>query len=539
MNLSSALGLKTALDQDDQAVMLFDAKGRVSYANQAADALFGLPANGLIGKSSGDFVLDPNFIHLALPVRYAMMGRTFEGDVSPPYDRRTWHVRCWPCAEGAVCRLTGSGGVGREFLARHDNLTGLSNRQHFLQRLTARLEQGRREERPVCVAYLDLDRFKWLNDTFGHAAGDALLMAVAGRLRHVLPQDSLCGRLGGDEFAVCLPVGTAENEGKAVFRAAIDRLGQPYGIGGDQITVPASGGMAGFPAATDAASELLDMADFALRLAKERGRARLVTLTKRMTHDFRHERQLTRWLHEAIARGMFDLHYQPLVEAAGGRVIAFEALLRAPSDHPRVTVRDIIKLAEREGLMPTLGRWVLEAVCAQVAAWRRRGYGIPVAVNLAPAQLLATTFADEAGSLLQRHGLTPNDVTFEIAEGLAASLESTTRAAIDRLLHGGFRLAIDDFGSEYASIGRVARLPIHQVKFDGSLVAHLTGEARQARLVGGLIALFDGRGLGLDVVAEGIENDVLRARAADAGANLLQGFGLHRPMPAERALRVL
>ena len=530
-----------ALDCDDQAVVLFNAEARVSHINRAAAALIGLTSSELVGKTGDDFALDPKLAHLSTPVRCAVAGRLFEGDVHPAGDRRLWHVRCWPRAGGVICRFARPREVGRELLAHHDHLTGLLNRQHFLYRLTTRIEKGRQQERPVCVAYFDLDRFKWLNDTFGHAAGDALLVALSARLGQALPDGSLCGRLGGDEFAACLPLGSGEGEGegRATFEAAIVRLSRPYSIGGNQIAAPVSGGMAVFPTATDAPGELLDMADFALRLAKSGGRGRLVAIDANTARDFRHRRRLARWLHEAIGAGTFDLHYQPLVEASSGRTVAFEALLRPPSSHSSVTVPDIIKLAESEGLMPRLGQWILETACAQVAAWRKRGHGVPVAINLAPAQLLSTSFADEAGALLRRHRLTPDDVTFEITESLAASLESTTRAAIDRLLHEGFHLAIDDFGSEYASIGRVARLPVHQVKFDRSLVAHLTGEPRQAKLVKGLMALFNGEGLGLSVVAEGIENDALRAQAVDAGANLLQGFGLHRPMPAERAIGVL
>ena len=539
MNNPRLIDLMAALDSDDQAVVLFDAEARVSHINRAAGALIGLGLSEMVGKTSEDFALDEKLVHLVTPVRCAMAGRSFEGDVHPAGDRRLWRVRCWPRAEGVVCRFVRPREVERELLAHHDHLTNLLNRQHFLHRLTTRLEKGRQQERPVCVAYFDLDRFKWLNDTFGHAAGDALLVALSVRLRQALPDGSLCGRLGGDEFAACLPVGLGEDEGKAVFEAAIVRLSRPYGIGGNQIAAPVSGGMAVFPSATDAPGELLDMADFALWRAKESGRGRLVAIDAGTTRDFKHRRRLTRWLHEAVTADTFSLHYQPLVEASSGRTVAFEALLRPPSTHLNVTVRDIIKLAESEGLMPTLGRWIFKAVCAQVAAWRKRGYGVPVAINLAPAQLLSTTFADEAGGLLRRHRLTPDDVTFEITESVAASHESTTQGAIDRLLRRGFHLAIDDFGSEYASIGRVARLPVHQVKFDRSLVAHLTGEPRQAKLVKGLMALFNGEGLGLNVVAEGIENDALRAQAVDAGANLLQGFGLHRPMPAERAIRVL
>lgn len=540
----SMLNLTSVLDDDDRAILLFDLNGQVTYANQHASALLGTPTKLLIGKTEDDFAANPRWSHMTLPLLTAGEGRKFSGEVMPLHDNSGWWVRCSPIPGGTACHFNRLGNeAGRSAdTSRYDGLTALPGRHAFFKRLRVRLEQARQRGTTFCVAYVDLDRFKWQNYTLGHSAGDALLIAFVRRLTCSLPQKSLVARLGGDEFAIAFPLGTSETAGIGFISDILFEVMQPYTIVERQVRLSASAGLVGFPcpsAGTVNEGLLIDLADFALRQAKANGRGRISMIDERAVYEFERQRGLAKWLHDAISRKAFSLHYQPLVDVRNNKVKAVEALLRPDSGISGIAISEVINLAENEGLMPTLGYWVLETACQQLADWRRDGHNVDINVNLAPAQLLDTSFIVDATRLLRDYGLKPSDITFEISERMAVSEETSIAGTIDSLLENDFRLSIDDFGIEYASIGRVARMPIHQVKFDRSLVGHLDDGSKQSLMVSGLIQLIGSDDLEMSVVAEGIETPSLRDHAVAAGAELLQGFGLHRPMPAEEVVRFL
>lgn len=535
--------LAAILDNDNRGLLIFDKQGALVYANSRASDLLGASVGQLIRLTHEDFAVTLRWAHMYDPLRAAADGRAFDGEVMPMFDPHGWRIRCWPDEQGVICRferLPAKGAVVPRHV-RCDNLTALPNRRGFSQRLLLRQERARRTGQSFGLVCLDLDRFKWLNDSLGHLAGDALLIAFVRRLVGALPMKSLAARLGGDEFALAFPPGMSERESVDLLSSLLLELSQPYTINDRRVALSVSAGMVSFPTASSSdldPADLIDLADYGLREAKEHGRGRMTLIDAEAIDRFERERGLARWLHRAVSQHAFCLHYQPLVQAQDHRVRAVEALLRPYPRMVDVTIEGLIDLAANEGLMADLGQWVLEEACGQLAAWRRVGHDVKVNVNLAPAQLLSTSFVEDAVHVLRANGLTPDDVVFEISEGMAVSEERMIAATIDGMLHHGLRLSIDDFGVEYASIGRLARLPIHQVKFDRSLVRQLGGSSREALMVSGLMRVVADEALGLSVVAEGVETEQLCDQATVSGATLLQGFGLHRPMPADDVVRL-
>lgn len=531
----------SVLDNDNRGLLIFDKQGALIYANSQASDLLGASLDHLVGLTDEDFAANLRWAHMYDPLRAAAGGRAFDGEIMPMFDPSGWRVRCWPDEQGVICRferLPHKGAVMPRTV-RCDNLTALPNRRGFSQRLLLRMERARRTRQSFALVCLDLDRFKWLNDSLGHLAGDALLIAFVRRLVGALPMRSLAARLGGDEFALAFPPGMSERESVDLLSSLLIELSQPYTINDRRVALSVSAGMVNFPTASSSdldPAALIDLADYGLRDAKERGRGRLTLVDAAAIDRFERERGLARWLHHAVSQHAFCLHYQPLVHARDHRVRAVEALLRPYPRMVGVAIEDLIELAANEGLMAELGQWVLEEACSQLATWRRAGHDVKVNVNLAPAQLLNASFVEDAVRVLRANGLAHDDVVFEISEGMAVSEERIIAATIDDMSRQGLRLSIDDFGVEYASIGRLARLPIHQVKFDRSLVWQLGGSSREALMVSGLMRVVADEALGLSVVAEGIETERLGDQAAVSGATLLQGFGLHRPMPADEVV---
>lgn len=536
-------GMASVLDNDNRGLLIFDKGGSLIYANSQALDLLGMSVDELMQVRDEDFAATLRWAHMYAPLHAAAEGRAFDGEVMPIYDACVWRVRCWPDARGTICRFERLPEKGDPALrqGRCDSLTALPNRRGFLQRVLLRLERARRSGEGFSLVCLDLDRFKWLNDSLGHQAGDALLIAFVRRLVGALPMRSLAARLGGDEFALAFPLGMSERESAELLSSLLLELSQPYTINDRRVALSASAGLVSFPTPTASdldPATLIDLADYALRRAKENGRGGMCVVDAQAIDHYERECGLARWLHRAVSRQAFCLHYQPLVDAHSQKVEAVEALLRPYPRLVDIEIPELIDLAANEGLMADLGQWVLESACRQLALWRRAGHDVRVNVNLASAQLLNASFVEDTLHVLSENGLRPDDVVFEISEGMAVSEERMIASTVERALQSGLRLSIDDFGIEYASIGRLARLPIHQVKFDRSLVGQLGGGSREALIVSGLMRVVADDALGLSVVAEGIETGRLRDQATASGANLLQGFGLHRPMPPEDAVRL-
>ncbi|WP_102127460.1 putative bifunctional diguanylate cyclase/phosphodiesterase [Deinococcus planocerae] len=411
--------------------------------------------------------------------------------------------------------------------ARHDALTGLLGRAAFTAHLEAAVRQASLTGEGLAVLFVDLDGFKAVNDTLGHAAGDALLREVAVRLRGAVPPPGLVARLSGDEFTALLP-GLGGQEAERVAQAIIKGLSRPYLLAGRQAGVTGSVGLSVYPADATDADTLLGHADTAMYHAKARGK----NAWRAYTPEMDPAAGIGPLLRGAAGRGEFTLHYQPQFDTLGRRVLALEALLRWT--HPELGPVDpgrFIPVAEDSGLIVEIGAWVLDEACRQNAAWQRAGLApVRVAVNVSPAQLAREAFAAEVGDTLRRHALAGTWLELEVTERLALREVERAVAVLREVRRLGVRVALDDFGQGHSSLGHLAHLPLDVLKVDRALIQDLGRAAQADRVTQAVVAL--GRGLGLEVVAEGVETPAQLAAAAALGCERTQGFLLGRPLPA-------
>jgi diguanylate cyclase (GGDEF)-like protein len=406
-----------------------------------------------------------------------------------------------------------------------DDLTGLPNRRALFRELEVLTAAGDRSSRRLALLQLDLDGFKELNDTLGHAAGDDLLVAVSRRLEAVVP--GTLARLGGDEFAALVPEG---HDARKVADAIGHALHAPLDIDGVGVAINASVGIAHFPQDAHDARELARRADVAMYDAK-----RLGTVVAGYTpeHD---EHSLDRLSLAADLRSAFDrdelwLAFQPQVDIATGRISGAEALIRWR--HPTrgdVPPGVLLPIAERTGLMPQLTLWVLDRAVAQAAAWRQAGLDVRMAVNVSAIVLVDATLPDRIAETLTRYALTADNLVIEVTED---AVMRDPRRAIDiltRIKASGAEIAVDDFGTGQSSLEQLKNVPADELKLDRSFVLGMAEDPHDAAIVGSVVGL--GRAMGLRVIAEGVETPEVWQRLAELGCDVAQGFGLARPMPA-------
>ena len=426
--------------------------------------------------------------------------------------------------------------------AFHDGLTGLPNRALFADRVAHALSRATREHPPPAVVFIDLDGFKLVNDTLGHASGDELLITSAQRIRDCLRQGDTAARLGGDEFAVLLEDLDEPDRAHAVAERLRLALRAPVSVRDHECRVRASVGVA-FPADTDPTSSgstgdadaegLLRRADLAMYAAKQRGGDRVSDFRLEMLAQADTRTELANDLHAAIALGQVELHFQPIVDMVAGGTPAIEALARWR--HPRrglLGADAFIPIAEQTGLIEELGRYLLDEACRVAAAWPEGDQGAPkVAVNVSTAQLRAERFAGDVAAALDRHGLGAERLIVEITESVAMASDPETRTTLAALRRLGVGLALDDFGTGYSSLSHLARTNVDLLKLDRAFLAGIDSDAAQARLLEGVLQL--AVSLGVSVVAEGIERDDQRQRVLELGGRLGQGYLLGAPVTAE------
>jgi diguanylate cyclase (GGDEF)-like protein/PAS domain S-box-containing protein len=413
------------------------------------------------------------------------------------------------------------------YQAFHDPLTGLPNRALFRERVEYALAS--RSAHHVHVLFVDLDRFKTVNDSLGHRSGDELLVAVADRLLPALRGDDTLARLGGDEFAV-LTLGVPDG-GELVARRILEALHEPFRLAGGDVSVSASVGVA---CDAGSAEELLRDADIAMYGAKAAGRNRYEVFDPSMHHADRNRLRLESDLVHAIEREQLRVLYQPVVELRSDAVVGFEALVRW--EHPEfgtISPLDFIPIAEETGLIVPIGRWVLSQACAQARLWQvahPRPAPLTMAVNVSARQLQETSFVDEVQAALIRHILPPHTLTLEITESVLLEESTSIRDRLVELKQTGVRLAIDDFGTGYSSLSYLRQFPVDILKVDRSFTNLIEGPGPVPPLLEGLIFL--GRQLGLEVVAEGIEMDEQRTQLQGIECALGQGFLWAPPLAA-------
>ncbi|MFF3315326.1 putative bifunctional diguanylate cyclase/phosphodiesterase [Streptomyces sp. NPDC003035] len=409
-----------------------------------------------------------------------------------------------------------------------DPLTGLPNRQWLLERAWTALEQAEGEGARSALVLIDLDRFRSVNDTLGHLAGDRLLLQIAERLKLALPRGAEAARLGGDEFAVLLPTADSTTSAQRVARHLVAALSSPLDLDGLTLVLEASAGVAVFPDHALDAEGLLRRADVAMYQAK-RDRTGVEVYESKRDSNTPDRLGLLGDLRRALDAGEVELHYQPKVRF-DGQVAGLEALVRwVHPERGRVPPDEFIAIAESSGLMPHLTEYVLETALAQVARWRAQGLNVPVAVNVSPRDVHTPGFAGAVAARLARHGVPAGALQLEITEHVL--LEDPQRAAdtMAGLTGHGVKMSLDDFGTGYSSLVHLRRLPVSELKIDRSFVARLAVDAEDAEIVRCTLDL--AHSLGLLVVAEGVEDDETWERLRDLGCDAVQGWLVAAAMP--------
>ncbi|AQA14212.1 bifunctional diguanylate cyclase/phosphodiesterase [Streptomyces samsunensis] len=411
-----------------------------------------------------------------------------------------------------------------------DPLTGLPNRQWLLERTWTALDESERAGTRSALVLLDLDRFRSVNDTLGHLAGDRLLLQIAERLRLALPRGAEVARLGGDEFAVLLPTTDSLTSAQRSARVLVGDLGSPLDLDGLTLVLEASAGVAVYPDHALDAEGLLRRADVAMYQAK-RDRSGVELYEARRDGNTPDRLGLLGDLRRALDAGDVELHYQPKV-GFDGHVAGLEALVRwVHPDRGKVPPDEFISMAESSGLMPRLTEYVLETALGQVARWRADGLEVPVAVNVSPRDVHTPGFAGAVAGRLARHGVPAFALQLEITEHVL--LEDPQRAAdtLAGLTGHGVKMSLDDFGTGYSSLVHLRRLPVSELKIDRSFVARLAVDNEDAEIVRCTVDL--AHSLGLLVVAEGVEDDETWERLRDLGCDAVQGWLVAAAMPPE------
>ena len=421
--------------------------------------------------------------------------------------------------------------------AVHDDLTGLPNRTLLMDRLERLLPATGRPHRAVdrrrfqfAVLFLDIDRFKAVNDVAGHRAGDELLVAVAGRLRGVIRDEDTLARLGGDEFVVLCPhLAEPAVEAAAVAERITAVMAKPFHLqgAGEEFFVSASVGV-GVASPGDTAESVLSRADAAMYSAKRRGGSRHEVFDDSVDLTLRRRPQLINDLHTAAESGQLSLHYQPVMHLGSDRVRCMEALARW--NHPHfglVSPDEFIPLAEESGVIVDVGRWVISRALADCAGWQADRPGVAVAVNISGRQFADTGLVDHVAATLAETGLDPSHLILEITESVLVGGESGTLTALHALRGIGVELAIDDFGTGYSSLAYLRRLPVQTVKVDRSFIAGIDDAAADMAIVAAMVDL--AHSLGLSVVAEGVETPGELEIVRRAGCDDAQGYLLGRP----------
>ena len=540
--------LSSALEQTDDAVMIMDRDGAIKYVNPAYERISGCDRNEVMGKKP-DLVEqefhEPGFdaelwdtIHNGKSFRDVFVNRHRDGELY--YEERT--ITPFKDERDNVTHFVSTGKDITQHmetqqrlhhLAHHDPLTGLANRALLFDHLKNALAQAERSEHMVALLYLDLDRFKAVNDGFGHSAGDHLLKAIAERLHRCVREADTVARLGGDEFAILLPSTMHVDEPAHAAQNLIEALRAPFIIAsGLELFATASIGITIFPIDGKDVETLLRNADLAMYRAKSRGGDVYEFYAQYMTAQTNQHLEMEHKLRYALERNELSLRYQPRIDMHTGKICAVEALLRW--NHPElgdVAPVDFIPVLEETGLIVNVGRWVLQTACH--CAWQLQQAGLNrlrVAVNFSPCQMRDDGFVTFVRECLEEFDLDGRCLELEITESLLIDNVSTAIAMLDALHDLGVYISIDDFGTGYSSLAYLKRFPIDNLKIDYAFIRDITTNADDKAIVTAIIAM--ARTLGYSTTAEGVETPEQSELLRRLGSDELQGFYFSRPLRA-------
>jgi diguanylate cyclase (GGDEF)-like protein/PAS domain S-box-containing protein len=546
--------LSSAIEQTADAVMITDRRGVIEYINPAferstgftpAEALGQTPRLVRSGKQGQSFYRKLWSTILAGDVfSDVLINRRKDGTFY--YEEKT--ITPLKDADGRITHFisTGKDVTERmqaqeklEFMAQHDALTELPNRALLLDRLKQSIARARWHRRMVAVLFLDLDRFKTINDTLGHEAGDQLLQQLGGRFSRSVREGDTVARFGGDEFVILLDDVASDKDIGAVAQKVLDTLKAPFEIAQQHLYITASIGVSLFPNDGEDGATLLKHSDVAMYRAKEMGKNTYQFYSADMSARAFERLSLENSLRHALERHEFVLHYQPQYDVQTGRMFGVEALLRwQHPDFGLVPPADFIALLEETGLIVPAGEWVLEEAARQLHNWHAAGHRhLRLAVNLSPRQVQSGGLLGTVQRVLNRMPDESGWLELEITESLLVQQSQMQMETFESLRALGVRLAIDDFGTGYSSLSYLRRLPIDTLKIDRSFVRDVPGDADDSAITTTIIAM--AQSLRLEVVAEGVENAAQRDFLSAYGCWRMQGYLFARPMPAAELTRLL
>ncbi|HSJ47779.1 MAG TPA: EAL domain-containing protein [Gammaproteobacteria bacterium] len=540
-------------EQSSEGIMICDAQNNMVSVNRAYCEITGYPQTELLGQNPRILKSGRHDAAFYRNIWAQTLNRGhWEGEI---WNRRK-SGEIFPCWL-SITTLRGGGGeithyigVSRDIskhkqdeeqirnLAHYDVLTGLPNRYLLNDRIEQAISQAHREGHSLGLMFLDLDRFKNVNDSLGHQVGDRMLMEVSNRLRGLVREEDTVSRLGGDEFIILL-LGVDAEGAAHVASKIIRAMAEPFMIGGDELTITPSIGIAMYPDDGQEIETLLQCADSAMYKAKDTGRNNYRFFTVEMHSHIRRTLQLENALRRALERNELALHYQPQLEISSGDIVGVEALLRW--QHPEfgmVSPADFIPIAEDSGLILPIGEWVLRTAVQQNRAWQQAGLGsFAMAVNISAVQFRQASLAQMVGQILREFGLAPGWLELELTESITMEDPLTAIGIMDRLHDQGVRLSIDDFGTGYSSLSYLKRFRINKLKIDQSFVQDITSDPDDEAIVDAVISLADS--LQLRTIAEGVETveqlEFLRSKGCDE----IQGYYFSKPLPAQEVEALL
>jgi diguanylate cyclase (GGDEF)-like protein/PAS domain S-box-containing protein len=541
--------LRATMNSVIDGILTVTGDGTVESANPAAARIFGYEPEAMIGRRLADLISAgsrdlegaPNAVDItALPSQslLEMVGRRADDDATFPLELSITELDLQgPRTFIVTLRDITARKEAEELIlyhATHDALTGLPNRALFDDRLTDALKHSARRGDMLAVLFLDLDRFKVINDTLGHAIGDALLVALSRRLRASVREEDTVARMGGDEFIFIMRGLKSAEDAVKPAQKILEAIRPPFHISGHELYVTASIGIGLYPADGLVADQLLRSADMALYRAKERGRNRLQLHNPMLNVRVHGQMVLEKHLRRALEQNQFTLLYQPQIALNSGRIVGVEALIRW--QHPELGLilpDEFVPLAEENGLIEALGVWALRAACLQYRAWREaRLPGLRLAVNMSARQFQRSGLEQRIRDILGETGMDARWLELELTESVLMQEGDHTARLLGDLSGMGISLALDDFGTGYSSLSYLKRFPIKRVKIDRSFVSDINTNEGDAALARAVIAM--AHGLGVDVLAEGIESLEQLAMLRRYGCDEGQGYFLGRPVvPSE------
>lgn len=543
-----------------------DTEGRFTFVNNAVERILGFTKQELLGKHYSAIVHDEDVLDVAKLFNERRTGerssrgvelrlkRTDDSRLHSP--KRSVPVELnamgmYDNDSAGQRRFIGTYGVVRDiadrkraektiaYQAYHDLLTALPNRALFQDRLAQAMTQAKRNITRLAVMFIDLDKFKFVNDSLGHVAGDKLLQALASRLRSCLREVDTLARMGGDEFVLLLPNINEASDATLIAEKILVALQEKFVIGDHELFASVSIGIALYPDDANTSENLIKRADIAMYHAKSQGRNNYQLFNYTMDAQASGRLALVRDIRNALERNEFEVHYHPQVDIPSGRIVGLEALLRwKHPTHGLLSPASFIHLAEETGIISPIGEWVLRTVCGHAIEWRDAGHPlVRIGINISPQQIQKPDFADKFLGLLEEYQIDPALIGIEITESTIMKDVEKTVPKLKKLRDKGVEISLDDFGTGYSSLSYLNKLPIHTIKVDQSFIRDMPQNAGHLSIVNAIATM--AKGLLLRLVIEGVETKAQLDSIISIGCNEYQGFLFARPLSSEKTTELL